>query len=138
MPLTRDQILKTVDFTIETVDVPGYGPINIRSWDGAARDVYDNLLTRLSVPGTDAEGRPVMRLNDVRTIKATMLCLSLCDDTGARLFNPADANDIKAMDARGLDFIDTLITRIRALAKLNQADAEAAEKKSDPSTASIS
>jgi hypothetical protein len=130
MALTRQQIEGIRDFQVVPVEVPGYGPICIRSWDGRARDIYDTKLMQQS-RDVQRGDRTFSELHDLRGLTATLLALSICDEAGGLLFDAERPADLKLLDSRGLTFAQTLRTEIRKLNKLEPGAVEDAEKKSD-------
>ncbi len=97
MSLTKQQILSADDCKKERIDVPEWGgEVYIRVMTGAERDMFEAGLY-----GSDNyNGSGKMNFKNVRAKLAT---LTLCDESGNRLFTDADMVTLGTKSAAALD-----------------------------------
>lgn len=88
--LTKDDILKASDCSVEPLDVPEWGGrIYLRLWSAADLDAFEK-----SVLGNQQHD------DNKRAIVAS---LSICDADGNRLFSPEDVEELGKKSATALD-----------------------------------
>jgi len=114
--LTRDQILKADDLTIEPVDVPEWGgTVYVRVLSGEGKDTFELLTT-----GPDGA-------RDVANFRAKWVAACACDETGAPLFS---AEDVAALGRKSGDALDRVFDAGWRLNKMGQGAQEELEKNS--------
>ena len=105
--LNRDQILTYADQVIEAVDVPEWGGvIHVRSLTGAQRDQFEASIV-------ERNGKDVK--TNLRNLRARLVVLAACDETGAPIFRADDAAALGAKNAAALDRIFTVAQRLSGL-----------------------
>ena len=88
--LTREQILQSDDLPRETVQVPEWGgEVQVRTMTGTDRDAFEASLI-------GKEGR-------LENVRARLVSLTLCDDSGSRLFTDTDIAALGGKSAKALD-----------------------------------
>ena len=88
--LTREQILQSDDLPRETVQVPEWGgEVQVRTMTGTDRDAFEASLI-------GKEGR-------LENVRARLVSLTLCDETGSRLFSDGDISALGGKSAKALD-----------------------------------
>jgi len=104
--LTRDQILMCDDLPRETVQVPEWGgEVQVRTMTGTDRDAFESSLI-----GKDNQSGG--RLENVR---ARLVSLTLCDETGVRLFTDGDITALGQKSAKALDRVFTVAQRLNGI-----------------------
>lgn len=107
--LTRDQILMCDDLPRETVQVPEWGgEVQVRTMTGADRDTFEASLI-------GKEGR-------LENVRARLVSLALCDESGVRLFNDSDVIALGQKSAKALDRVFTVAQRLNGIGA-DQVDA---------------
>ena len=87
--LTREQILQCDDLPKETVKVPEWGgEVQVRTMTGTDRDAFEASLI-------GKEGR-------LENVRARLVSLAVCDESGNRLFGDADVAALGAKAPRHL------------------------------------
>ena len=100
--LTREQILQSDDLPREEVDVPEWGgKVQVRTMTGTDRDAFEATLV-----GKDGK---------FENVRARLVVLTLCDKTGARLFNEADIPALGAKSAKALDRVFAVAQRMNGI-----------------------
>jgi len=103
--LTKDAILGIKDFRLEEFDVPEWGgKVWLRSWTGKGRDAFE-----ASFMGADKNAR---KLDNLR---ARACAMSICDESGERIFSDADAPALGEKSAAVLDRMFQTIQRMNGL-----------------------
>lgn len=129
--LTRDQIFAAQDIPPpEKVDVPEWGgDVYIRVMTGAERNAWD--LSTITITGSGKQTKVTPNLKDSR---AKLLVLTLCDETGKRLFTDQDV----AKSARRTPpcWIDCLKRRSRSTASVTRIS-RASQKTDGPAGADL-
>jgi len=93
MSLGRDDILGADDLPVQEVEVPEWGGVvNVRSMTGYERDQFETSLTN----GKD-------KSVNLKNIRARLVCLTVVDDNGERLFTDADVDALGRKSAAALD-----------------------------------
>lgn len=105
--LTRDAILNQSDRVIEAVDVPEWGGVvHVRSLSGAERDQFEATIVQRN--GKDVK-------TNLRNLRARLVVLAACDETGAAIFDPADATVLGGKNAAALDRLFAVAQRLSGL-----------------------
>ena len=111
--LTRDAILAADDLPRELVYVEAWkDEVYVRTLTGVGRDAFEQAVT-------DARGKGE-RVN-IAGLKALLVTLTVCDESGAALFGPEDAEALNAKCAAAIDHLYQVASRLNAL---TPADAE--------------
>ena len=99
--LTRDQILGAADCKVEPVDVPEWGgSIYVRTFSGIVRDRIDSFVS--------------LNKGDMAGMRALIVSLSACDQSGALIFKPDDVAALNEKSAAAMDRV------VQAASKLNK------------------
>lgn len=103
--LTADSILKTADLSnVLRVDVPEWGGhVFVKVMSGAERDTWE-------VSATNALSNP-KNVN----IRATLCAITVCDESGKRLFSDTDAAKLGEKSALALDRVFEVARRVNKL-----------------------
>jgi len=118
--LTRDQILAASDLKTEIVDVPEWGgQVTVRTMTGAEKDEWEERL----LAGSEEGSRKVT----LKRIRATLLALTVVDESGKRLFADSDVERIAGKSAAAIDRVYEAASRLNRLSK---QDVEELEKNS--------
>ena len=123
MILNRDQILSIADLKTELVEMPEWGgSVYVRGMNGAERDKFEGSLV---------EQRGKERKVNTANIRAKLASLTICDESGKRLFSEADVQAISQKSASALQRIFEVAQR---LSGITDADVEelAEEIEKDP------
>ena len=108
MTLDRAAILAARTLKKELVPAPEWGgDVFVRVMNGLERDMLDDLLVKHN--------------NQLPNLRATLVCLTTCDEDGGRLFDLKDVDAVSEMDGNVLHRL-FLVAR-----RLNGLDPEAAE-----------
>lgn len=111
MVLTKDEILSAEDLKREEVDVPEWGgAVFVRMLTGRERDNLEAFWLRSKEAGSYANAR------------ATLVALTVCDESGARLFSDADIEALGGKSAAALDRLSDVAQRINRLTKKDLED----------------
>ena len=128
--LNRQLILDAIDQKIEQVEVPEWGgTVFVRSLNGTERDAYETEMVRF---GTDGKPKEV-RLQNMR---AKLCALTICDETGNRLFSDKDVDALGEKNAAVLQKVFGVAQRLSGLTKRDMIELADGLKKdqSDGST----
>ena len=107
--LTREQILQSDDLPRETVPVPEWGgEVQVRTMTGTDRDAFEASLI-------GKEGR-------LENVRARLVSLTLCDETGSRLFSDGDITALGGKSAKALDRVFAVSQRLNGIGT-DQVDA---------------
>lgn len=91
--LNKSQILEAPDSKVEAFPVPEWGgDVHLRTLTGAERDAFEG-----SIVTGDGKARNLLN------IRARLLVKTICDESGARLFEDADALKLGAKSAAVLE-----------------------------------
>jgi hypothetical protein len=109
--LTREQILQASDLQRETVAVPEWGgEVVVRSMTGNERDQYEAGMIELRQSGKKTSYS--VRLEKAR---ARLCSLTICDESGQRLFSEADMDSLGGKNASALDRVFDVAKRLSGL-----------------------
>lgn len=125
MVLTKDQIFASVDLKLEKVDVPEWGgEVFVRSMTGKERDKFEssNMVKDRKSNTYD------LRMENLR---ARLVVLTVCDETGKRIFDDGEAELIGARNASVLARLYDVGARLSGITK---ADIEEIAKNSTADT----
>jgi len=107
--LTREQILQSDDLPRETVPVPEWGgEVQVRTMTGTDRDAFEASLI-------GKEGR-------LENVRARLVSLTLCDESGSRLFSDGDIAALGGKSAKALDRVFAVSQRLNGIGA-DQVDA---------------
>lgn len=116
--LTAEQILSANDVKLELVEVPEWGgAVYVRQMSARAREEFDALLLG------DGDGEEL----DTKNVRARVIALAACDETGKPLFT---LNQAEALAEKSNDAIDRVYDKAAALNKLRKKDNEVEKKES--------
>ena len=100
--LTREQILQCDDLPKETVKVPEWGgEVQVRTMTGTDRDAFEASLI-------GKEGR-------LENVRARLVSLAVCDESGNRLFGDEDVAALGAKSAKALDRVFAVAQRLNGI-----------------------
>lgn len=127
--LSKDQILGAKDEETEDVPVPEWGgEVRIRSLNGAERDKYESSLARM---------RNGQMVPDLVNSRARLVAMSICDESGKRMFSDAEVVQLGAKSAKALDRVFGAAARLSGI-NPEDVDKVAEDFGSDQSESSIS
>lgn len=105
--LTKNEILSQSDREIEMVEVPEWGGVVfVRSLSGEERDQFEASII-------ERNGRDVR--TNLRNLRARLVVLAACDESGNPIFSPGDADALGAKSAAALDRIFSVAQRLSGL-----------------------
>ena len=105
--LTKGDILSVEDMPKEIVDVPEWGgAVYVRSMSASERDTFEQSVS------LGSNGSVTRNLNNIR---ARLAVLCLCDESGNRMFEDAEAETLGRKSAAALDRIFEVARRLNAL-----------------------
>lgn len=111
--LTRDEILRLADIKVEKVEVPQWsGNVYVKMMTGRERDEFDQF-----VYDTRDDDKKI----NLHQTRAKLCVLTICDESGKRLFDDGDMVAIGNKSASALERI------VAAARKLNALDGESVE-----------
>ncbi len=115
--LSKDAILAADDLPRETVHVPEWGgDVYVRTMSGTDRDAFEtSLIAR--------EGERDGRMENVR---ARLVALTLCDESGVRLFEDREIAALGRKSARALDRVFAVAQRLNGIGTEQAAAAKKA------------
>jgi hypothetical protein len=107
--LSKEAILAADDLPREVVSVPEWGGVvHVRTMTGTDRDAFEaSLITKESVPSSKDQ-----RMHNVR---ARLVALTLCDETGERLFLDGEIDALGRKSARALDRVFAVAQRLNGI-----------------------
>jgi len=109
--LNRDTILDSVDLPMELVSVPEWGgDLYVRTLNGTERDQFEQSMV----------GKK--NKTNLDNVRARFAVLTICDESGTRLFRANDAEALGKKSAAALDRVFSVAQR------LNGFSAEDAEE----------
>jgi len=104
MLLSKDNILNADDLPRELVTVAEWGgDVYVRVMSGSERDCYELRMGDLA----DEKKR-----GKVKDLRATLACLTICDDKGKRLFTEAEIEALGKKSASALDKVVDVATKL--------------------------
>lgn len=105
--LTKNEILSQSDRAIEMVEAPEWGGVVfVRSLSGEERDQFEASIV-------ERNGRDVR--TNLRNLRARLVVLAACDESGKPIFAPGDADALGAKNAAVLDRIFSVAQRLSGL-----------------------
>ena len=108
--LSREAILNSDDLPRELVHVPEWGgDVYVSTLNGTQRDAFEQSITGK---------KNKMNLDNVR---ARFAVLTICDESGMRLFNSSDAEQLGKKSAAALDRVFAVAQRLNGF---SDADSE--------------
>lgn len=108
--LTRDQIMAAQDMVFEIVDVPEWGgAVRIRSLNGLERDAFE-----AAIAAPQQSGKVKFNTTNMR---ARLCAMSICDESGQRLFKDSDVMELGKRSAAALDRVFSAAQRLSGLSK---------------------
>lgn len=111
MALNRSQILSAKDLPIEEVAVPEWGgTVFVRGMNGAERDAFE-----LSVIDQKQRGKV-----DLNNIRAKLCALTICDESGERIFSE---NDVAALAKKSAAALSRVFVVAQRLSGMTEDDA---------------
>lgn len=114
--LTRDAILAATSIRREVVEVPEWGgQVLVRGLTGTERDQLE--AGTLKGIGKNAQA-------DMRNFRARLAALSICDETGKRLFSDSDIAALGQTSAAALDRVADAAMRLSGIKAEAVEDAE--------------
>lgn len=127
--LKREEILKADDLARELVSVPEWGgDVYVRGMNGAERDKFE-----ASIVETKGKSQVVNMAN----IRAKLASLTVCDESGQRLFSQEDVQALSQKSAAGLQRVFLVAQRLSGIGE--QDVKELAEgMKENPTVGSLS
>lgn len=106
--LKRDDILKVQDIKIESVSVPEWGgDVYVKGMTGAERDQFESSIVEMH-----GKGNTRVKLENIR---AKLVALTTCDETGERLFTSKDAEALGKKSAAALQRVFEVSQRLSGL-----------------------
>jgi hypothetical protein len=106
--LTRDVILAAPDLQTEVVDVPEWGgAVIVRGMNGAERDSFERSM--VDIKGSDTKV-------NWTNFRAKLLCRTVVDSEGKRIFKDDDATMLGTKSALALQRVFRVAQRLSGLA----------------------
>jgi hypothetical protein len=132
--LNRDSIIGAKDFGVEKFSVPEWGgEVCLKKWSADERNTY----TKKSIE-MDEEGGHV-NWDTIFDNQIVAVALSLCDESGARLFSDSE-EDLKLLASKNGEVLQRLFEKVLLMNGLAEKSTEEAAKNSGstPKSDSIS
>lgn len=121
MSLSREQILKVDDIKLESVEIPQWGgTVWVKGFTGAERDAFE-----ISIMEFREGKKPKMVLENMR---AKLCALTICDESGNRIFTEAD---IPALGKKSAKALSIIFDKAQELNGLSDEDVEKLSKNSE-------
>lgn len=110
--LSKEAILAADDLPREIVSVPEWGgQVYVRTMTGTDRDAFEaSLITKDS--GPSSQPSKDQRMHNVR---ARLVSLTLCAESGERLFQDGDIDALGRKSARALDRVFAVAQRLNGI-----------------------
>lgn len=109
--LKRDAILAASDLQFEDVPVPEWnGKVRVRGMTGEERDLWEAALL---------EGRTDDKKQNARNVRATLVSLTVVDETGARVFSEAD---VVALGKKSVKALQRIYNVAQRLSRITEED----------------
>lgn len=103
--LTKEQILKANDFSVEKVTVKQWnGFVFVRGMTGTERDAFEQSVVQ-------TKGK-----TNLSNIRARLCALTIVDEKGNRLFDDSDIVELGKKSAAALDKVFAVAQRLNGLA----------------------
>jgi len=111
--ISKNDIFKSVDTTIEEVKVPEWGgSIFIKTLSGTDRDLFEGACAKAS------------ENNNFKNIRAKLLVFSIVNEKGDKLFEEKDADKLGKKSSRVLDRLFTIAQKISGISKDDREEME--------------
>lgn len=128
--LSREDILRAQDITVERVEVPEWGGyVLVRGMTGAERDAFEQSIVK-------QRGKGKVELN-LHNIRAKLVAYCCVDEAGNRLFTEADIEALGRKSGAALNRIYEVAQRLSGLTQQDM-DELMGNSSSDQSDDSIS
>ena len=103
--LSKDDILKADDLSQETVPVPEWGgEVIVKAMTGAERDDFECAIHRDGIKNFD-------------NIRARLCVMSIVDESGKKVFSPADIEELGQKNGKALDRVFGVAKRLSGIGK---------------------
>jgi len=113
--LTKAAILEASDLPFEDVEVPEWGgTIRVRTMPGYERDTFEQAIA----DRTPSKKSPVR----VAGMKARLVALTACNETGELLFSLAEADALNAKSSKALDRLFQVAARLNGMTEEDVED----------------
>lgn len=114
--LTKAQILSAHDLKTETVAVPQWGgEVIVQELTGGERDAFEQLISEKK------QGNGSI---DFKGIRATLVALSVVDESGQKIFTKDDIDELDGKSAKALDAIFEVSQKLSGMSKEAIEDAK--------------
>lgn len=121
--ITRDAVLNATDLRRELVPVPEWGgEVYVRELTGLERDRWETEQAKI---GRTLDEAPTYKADarlPQRNIRASLVALACCDETGKAIFRPEDAAELGKRSAAVLDRLFDVAARLAGITKEVQAE----------------
>ena len=110
--LKREQILSANDISIERVDVPEWGTdpddsfVFVKNMSGTERDAFEASVIQQRGKKTQI---------DTENIRAKLASLTICDESGVRIFTDADVRALGKKSAIALNRVFLVAQRLSGI-----------------------
>jgi hypothetical protein len=110
--LSKEAILAADDLPREVVSVPEWGGVvHVRTMTGTDRDAFEaSLINRES-----GESGPFSKDQRMHNVRARLVALTLCDESGERLFLDGEIDALGRKSARALDRVFAVAQRLNGI-----------------------
>jgi len=109
--LTRESILQSDDLPRELVEVPEWGgDVYVRTLTGTERDAFEQSMVHKK------------NKTNLANVRARFAVLTVCDDSGQRLFTDEDAKELGTKSAAALDRVFEVAQRLNGFSKEDAED----------------
>ena len=111
MSLTKEQIFQCTDIKIEKLHIEAWGgDIYVRSMTGTERDKFEssNVVKDRKTQTYDVR---------MENLRARLVVLTVCDETGGRIFTDEDAKEIGRKNAAVIAQIYDVAARLSGITK---------------------
>lgn len=127
--LNKTQILESNDLVTEIVAVPEWGgEVIVRGMSGVDRDKYESTLYKIKGQNVSIS---------LENIRALIVCLSVIDEQGNKLFNLKEVEELGKKSASALEKVANVASRLSGLTQESKEQLKAGIKDS-PLESSIS
>lgn len=110
--LSKEAILAADDLPREIVSVPEWGgQVYVRTMTGTDRDAFEaSLINRES-----GESGPSSKDQRMHNVRARLVSLTLCSESGERIFQDGDIDALGRKSARALDRVFAVAQRLNGI-----------------------
>ncbi len=107
--LSKEAILAADDLPREIVSVPEWGgQVCVRTMTGTDRDAFEASLISRDSSSSSQDQR-------MQNVRARLVSLTLCGESGERLFHDADIESLGRKSARALDRVFAVAQRLNGI-----------------------